>query len=787
MPARHALSSLFALVLVLAASQLAASDWPHLRGPAFDGRAPAPADLESGELGLEMDWRVPLGSGYSGIAVAGGRVVTLFADGDSDWVAAFDLDSGSELWRHRLDSVNRGRDGSADGPLGSPTIDQGRVFALGAKGQLVGLDLEKGRLLWQKSMADDFGAEEPDFGFGVTPLVVEDRLIVLTGGESGAITALDPATGERLWSTGEGSYGYEIPVMVGVDGGSYVAIGEDRVIYGIDPADGAIAWTHAVGEDEEVGGLSVVGDDRLVAEISGQIAMFELVGGVEGVSVTELYRTRDLGGTYASPVYHEEHLYGFRGQILSCVNASNGELVWRSRPPGGRGLILVGDQLVIFGAGGHVVLVDATPEGYRERARLKALDASGYTWPSFAGGRVLVRNLEELAAVRLGREDASDLAQSEAPAGKFGRFLAELAESEDKAPRIESFLTESGNMPLVEGNVAHFVYNGEAEDMAIVGTMIRSGSTDEMYRVPGTDLYHRSYEIEPGGRWEYQLVRNYGERLVDPLNERTAPARQGSADVSEFWLPGYVRPEHLVNADSKAPGRVEELRFTSEIQGFERKVHVYLPPDYWQSTEPTYPLLIVHDGKDWLEKGHMVPALDHLIDGGSRPLIVALLEARDEWWEEAGGTGTDEHVEMLVGELLPLLQRNYRIIESPESRGLMGNTGFGLTSAYAALKHPELFGKVAIQSVQLGLGYEDALMALLGDEPRPEIDFYLDWSRYEVRNLDAGIDLSVDNLRLAEALRAAGYDFAGGEVGDSAGWAGWSARTDRVLEALFPN
>jgi enterochelin esterase-like enzyme len=252
-------------------------------------------------------------------------------------------------------------------------------------------------------------------------------------------------------------------------------------------------------------------------------------------------------------------------------------------------------------------------------------------------------------------------------------------------------------------------------------------------------------------------------------------------------MPDYVRPDHLVKAESDAPGRVEVLRFTSELQGFERKVHVYLPPDYWQSRETTYPLLIVHDGKDWLEKGHMVPALDHLIVGGSRPLIVALLEARDEWWEEAGGTGTDEHVEMLVGELLPLLQRNYRIIETAETRGLMGNTGFGLTSAYAALKHPELFGKVAIQSVQLGLGYEDPLMALLASEPRPEIDFYLDWSRYEVRNLDAGIDLSVDNRRLAEALRAAGYEFAGGEVRDSAGWAGWSARTDSVLEALFPN
>ena len=168
------------------------------------------------------------------------------------------------------------------------------------------------------------------------------------------------------------------------------------------------------------------------------------------------------------------------------------------------------------------------------------------------------------------------------------------------------------------------------------------------------------------------------------------------------------------------------------------------------------------------------------------PTVVVFLKAQEEWWLEAGGTGTDLQVDMIVQELLPLLEGKYRLLDSPEARGLMGNTGFGLTSAYAALRHPDLFGKVAIQSVQLGLGYEDPLVELLESRPRKNVEFYLDWSRYEVQNLDAGIDLEVDNLRMAELLRENGYDFAGGEVLDSAGWGGWRSRTDRILETLFP-
>lgn len=785
MPTRRLTAALLPLIFCTAA--LAATDWPHLRGPELDGRAPAEVIAGAEAPGLEVGWRIPLGSGYSGIAVAAGRAVTMFTEGDSDWVAAFDLDNGSELWRHRLDSVNRGRDGSADGPISSPVIGAGAVYALGPKGQLVALDLEDGELRWSRRMDRDFGATEPDFGFGATPLLVDGKLVVLTGVEGGAVTALDAETGETLWASGTDEYQYQVPVVTSAGETTQILVSSSRAMIGVDPQNGAELWSYEAKEGEQIGGtITLAGEDRFLVQITGESVMLALERGDDGFSVRELYRTRELGGTYALPVYYDGHLYGYRGQILACVDAETGERLWRSRPPGGRGLILVGDKLALFAAAGHVVLADASPEGYVERARIKALDVSGYTWPSYADGRILVRNLEEMAAVTLGGgSPTAGEARTAEVGGEFGRFLESLDSAPDKAAAIEGYLEAQESLPIVEGERVHFVYYGEAEDVAIQGTMTAAGGSEAMARVAGTDFFHRSYTLEPGGRWEYRYVRDYGERIPDPRNPRGVPARQGGGQVSELYLPGYEPAEHVAEREDGAKGTLEEVRFESEILGLERLVTVYLPHGYGDS-DRSYPLLVVHDGADWLEKGLMANTLDNLIGSRIRPVVVAFLKARDEWWLEAGGTATAAHVDMLTSELVPLLEERYRLEKGPESRALMGNTGWGLTSAYAALRHPDLFGKVAIQSPMITLGFEDALLERLDTRPRPDIEFYLDWSRYEVRNLDAGIDLTTDSRRLAEALRAAGYEYAGGEVLDSAGWSGWRSRTDRILETFFP-
>lgn len=562
--------------------------------------------------------------------------------------------------------------------------------------------------------------------------------------------------------------------------------GSGRDLFGLDPEDGAVLWRHELAEGERLGnGLTAVGDDRLLGVVGGDGAMFEIRPTESGFEARELYRTQSLGQTYALPVLHQGHLYGFRGEILTCVDAATGERRWRSRPPGGSGLILLGDYLAVLGADGQVVLADASPDGYVERARVRALDDTGYTWPSYAAGRILVRNLEEMAAVSVGRSSADGETARASAGGALGALLERLEGAEDKSALIDEFLSAHETMPIIEGDRAHFVYVGEAEDLAITGSMTPTRHPVEMRRVVGTNLYYQSFDVVPGGHWEYQFIRDYEERLVDPLNSRTAPSRHGETPMSEFSLPGYAAPSHIEARTDGVHGDLERWSFASEILGHEREVTVYLPPGYRES-ENDYSLLVVFDGPEWLEKGLLHHTLDNLAGNGAQPIVTAFLSPPNRWWLEAGGTGTGDYTRSLVEELVPLLEERYRLKRGPSARGLMGHTGYALAALYATLSHPDVFGKVALQSVHLSHGYEGPLMKLIAREPKAEVEIYFDWSRYELRDQDPGYELGEENRRLAAALRAAGYEYTGGEVLDSAGWAGWRSRSDRILKTLFP-
>ena len=141
---------------------------------------------------------------------------------------------------------------------------------------------------------------------------------------------------------------------------------------------------------------------------------------------------------------------------------------------------------------------------------------------------------------------------------------------------------------------------------------------------------------------------------------------------------------------------------------------------------------------------------------------------------------------MLAEELVPELEARYRLVESPDARGILGNRYYGFSAAYAALKYPEVFGRAALQSVYMGMGHQDELRALIGNESNRSVQFYLDWNRYDERNIDRDWDLGKDSAALAASLRQGGHSLEGGEMLDSSGWSGWRNRLDRMLIALFP-
>lgn len=382
----------------------ASRDWPSWSGPNLDLTVAGTGVLSRPGVGLEVAWSRELGSGYSGLVVADGRVITAFSDATSDYLGAFDAASGQELWRYRIADTYAGHDGSDDGPLATPAVDGDRVFFLGPWGHLFALALADGQEIWTHRIDEVFGARKPEYGFTTKPTVIDGVLVVQTGGTDGrAVSGFDPATGKHLWSTADATVDYQSPLALRIDGKLQVFAASNQSILGLEPKTGKELWKHELGEPPSEGFAQPIpldGDKVLLTDHPGS-TLYQLAATDGGYELRELWQSRGLRGTYAIPVPYEGHLYGYAGNILSCVDATSGETVWKSRPPGGGFLVLVDGHLVIQTNDGHLVVAEATPDGYVETARTQVLEKSEFHAPVFAGGRFYVRNLHQLASVRV--------------------------------------------------------------------------------------------------------------------------------------------------------------------------------------------------------------------------------------------------------------------------------------------------------------------------------------------------------------------------------------------------
>ncbi len=379
-------------------------DWPGLWGPSRDGVTDT--RLALGEApAARVAWRRPIGSGFSGISVSAGRGYTGESDGTNDVAVAFDLATGRETWRVPLGPTYRGHDGSKDGPISTPTIDQSRVFVISPKGTLFALDAPTGRLLWRKDLKADFGAPEPAYGFAASPLVAGTRVIVQAGGVTHSLAAFDKATGKLLWSANHSkTTGYASPVLATLNGRSQVVVHAGDSVYGASPEDGTLLWTHSLGAPIESDRPPLVlPGDRVLLSRWEDTRLLQIERGETGLKAREVWKSPRLRGSYSPTILHQGHLYAMGGANLLCVDPANGEIVWREKVYPGS-LILVDGKILHLGEqSGELRVAEASPSGYRQRLKTPVFNAgaTSSTTPSFADGRVLMRNVEEIVALEL--------------------------------------------------------------------------------------------------------------------------------------------------------------------------------------------------------------------------------------------------------------------------------------------------------------------------------------------------------------------------------------------------
>jgi outer membrane protein assembly factor BamB len=357
-------------------------------------------------------WRQPIGPAWSSFAVAGDQAVTQEQRGEEELVVSYDLATGSARWFH-ADRVRYATVVAGEGPRATPTVRDGRVYAMGATGRLNALDLHTGGRLWGKDVVADNGAESLQWGRSGSPLVAGQLVIVNPGGPDGrSLVAYHKDTGERVWGGGQDRASYSSPLLAELAGRQQVVILNNGSVAGHDPATGALLWEHAWPHEQPsvAQPLPLSGDLVLVSAGYGVGSkLFRVSEGAGGtLAATLVWESPRLKSKFANFVHYQGHVYGLDDGVMTCIEASTGERRWKSGRYGHGQVLLVGDDLLVQTEEGEVVLVAPDPGSHRERARFAALEGKTWNPPALAGRFLLVRNDREAACYELPLEGWPD-------------------------------------------------------------------------------------------------------------------------------------------------------------------------------------------------------------------------------------------------------------------------------------------------------------------------------------------------------------------------------------------
>jgi outer membrane protein assembly factor BamB len=383
----------------------AGAGWPQFEGPSRDGVAAGSGPVAPwGSEGPKVVWRVPGGEGYSGLAVADGRVFTLYAREADEWIVALGAADGRELWRVRSDVKLLTANGN--GPRSTPTVDGATVFAVGARGKLFALDVADGRILWRRDLEREFKVARPHWGTASSPLVEGERLIVQVGGRrDAAFAAFDKRSGEVLWAAHSEVPAYASPVAMTLAGRRQVLFFGAEALVSVAPEDGELLWRYpwVTPNGVNVATPLLIPPDRVFISSAYDIGAALLAVQAEAGRwrVEPVWAGRVMKNLFHTSVFHRGHLYGFDNAILKCIEAATGRERWRMGGYARGSVILAGSRLIVLGEHGRLALVDAEPAGYRERARAQVLAGRTFTGPALADGRLYLRDEEEIVCLEL--------------------------------------------------------------------------------------------------------------------------------------------------------------------------------------------------------------------------------------------------------------------------------------------------------------------------------------------------------------------------------------------------
>jgi outer membrane protein assembly factor BamB len=402
---RAALLILFLQAMALAAR---AEDWPCWRGPQGNGRSSEtlrhPETLENG---AKILWKGDVGQGHSAVSIKDGLLYTLGSgtiepggkEHYEERVYCLDAGTGEEIWRYGYPCKPL----SYNGPRATPSVDGFRLFTLGARGRLFCFDARTGEILWKKDLVSEGLAKNSPWGFGGSPVIHGDTLLLNIGA---AGLALDKPTGSVIWKSGLAQSGVPTPVISEVSGTPIVLFNTEHTLYAVEIATGKWIWTHpwSYCDADPV----LVGDRVfLFGGKPGNRRCRTLLDVASG-KPEAVWPEREMNVAFQSWVASEGHVFGItwdkRRHRLQCIDLASGAFTWRRPIDDWGSLTMAGEYIIFIEGDGELVIFRTSPESYQEVSRARVLrmkDFDDYpqyqpnvcwTAPVLCNGRIYIRN-----------------------------------------------------------------------------------------------------------------------------------------------------------------------------------------------------------------------------------------------------------------------------------------------------------------------------------------------------------------------------------------------------------
>src|SRR5437588_2114457 len=394
-PLRKCLSVSIVVLSLSVVSSAIPNDWPCWRGPNHDGISDEKGWSTSWPSdGPRRLWKASVGTGFSCVSVANGRLFTLGNKDETDTVYCFDAQSGKELWKYSypcaLDPIYY-----EGGPGSTPTVDGRKVYTFSKRGHLFCFNAADGKVLWRHNLMEELPAAKPRWGFAGSALI-DGSLLLLNVGGAGA--GFDKSTGKVAWKSDTNVAGYATPVPFTANGERCAALFSGKALAGVRARDGKELWQYPWVERWNLNAADplLIGNNFFISSFGQGCALLKL--NPEGPKPA--WENKVMSHHFNCGVHLGGFIYGVNGNTdqpekdLRCIEVATGEVKWKQSGIGLGSLMAADGKLIVLTDRGELLVAPATPDGFKPIARAQVLGGKCWTTPVLANGRIYCRNAE---------------------------------------------------------------------------------------------------------------------------------------------------------------------------------------------------------------------------------------------------------------------------------------------------------------------------------------------------------------------------------------------------------